>query len=86
LPVHGLPATVEEDELDEAVLEGCSPEHERHRRGGTTEAKNGGGLSSARGSSREREKRGSESWGCSSHFIGAEGASWRGGRGGNGQR
>jgi hypothetical protein len=37
----------EEDELDEAVLEGCSPEHEWQRRGGVTEAKNGGGLSSA---------------------------------------
>jgi hypothetical protein len=43
------PAKVEEDEPDEAVLEGCSPQHERRWRGGVTEAKNGGGLSSARG-------------------------------------
>jgi hypothetical protein len=42
-------AAVEEDEPDEAMPEGCSPEHERQRRGDTTDAKNGGGLSSARG-------------------------------------
>jgi hypothetical protein len=42
-------AAVEEDEPDEAMPEGCSPEHERQRRGGTTDAKNGGGLSSAQG-------------------------------------
>jgi hypothetical protein len=40
------PSVVEEDE---AVPEGCSPEHERRHRGCATEAKNGGGLSSARG-------------------------------------
>jgi hypothetical protein len=42
---------VEEDEQDEAMLEGCSPEHERRRRGsvGETEVKNGSGLSLARG-------------------------------------
>jgi hypothetical protein len=40
---------VEEDELDEAVLEGCSPEHKRWQRSGATKVKNGGGLSSARG-------------------------------------
>jgi hypothetical protein len=38
---------VEEDEPVEAMPEGCSPEHERQRRGDATEAKNGGGLSSA---------------------------------------
>jgi hypothetical protein len=38
------PAAVE-DEPDEAVLEGCSPEHEQQWRDGTMEAKNGGGLS-----------------------------------------
>jgi hypothetical protein len=43
------PATVEADELDEVVPEGCSLEHERRRRGDTTEVKNGGGLSSMRG-------------------------------------
>jgi hypothetical protein len=41
------PMVVEEDELDGAVPEGCSPEHERWRRGRAAEAKNGGGLSSA---------------------------------------
>jgi hypothetical protein len=41
--------TVEEDEPDEAVPEGCSSEHGQRRRGGVTEAKNGGGLSSSRG-------------------------------------
>jgi hypothetical protein len=40
---------VEEDEPDEAVQEGCSPEYERQRRGGATEAKNVSSLSSARG-------------------------------------
>jgi hypothetical protein len=40
------PTMVEEDE---AVPEGCSPEHERQRRGDAMEAKNGGGLSSPRG-------------------------------------
>jgi hypothetical protein len=55
LPVAGArvcwcsPAMVEEDESDEAVPEGCSPEHVRWRRGSATEAKNGGGLSSSRG-------------------------------------
>jgi hypothetical protein len=43
------PTAVEEDEPDEAVLEGYSPEHERRRRGADVEAKNGDGLSSARG-------------------------------------
>jgi hypothetical protein len=40
---------VEEDEPDEVVPEGFSPEHERWQRGGVTEAKNDGGLSSSRG-------------------------------------
>jgi hypothetical protein len=40
------PTVVEEDETDEAVPEGCSPELEWRRRGGTTEEKNGGDLSS----------------------------------------
>jgi hypothetical protein len=40
------PVVVEEDEPDEAVPEGCSTEHERQRRGGAMEVKNGGGLSS----------------------------------------
>jgi hypothetical protein len=54
-----------------------------------TEAKNGDGFSSARGrrkargSSGERGKRGGEGRGCSSPFIGAEGATGRGVRGGN---
>jgi hypothetical protein len=43
------PAVVEEDESDGVVSEGCSPKHERRRRCGATEARNGGGLSSARG-------------------------------------
>jgi hypothetical protein len=70
----------------------CSPEHERWRRGGATEAKNDGSLSSSRGprkaggSSGEREKRSSEGQGCSSPFIGAERAPGRGGRGGNDRR
>jgi hypothetical protein len=84
------PATVEEDELDEAVSERCSPEHERWRRGSMMDAKNGGGLSSARGRRKERRssgewgKRGSEGRGFSSPFIGIEGVPGRGGRGGNG--
>jgi hypothetical protein len=48
-----LLAAVEEDE---AVTEGCSLEHEQRQRGGATEEKIGGGLSSARGSSGERGK------------------------------
>jgi hypothetical protein len=44
-----LPAVAEEDKPDEAVLEGCSPKHERRRRGGVTEVKNGGDLSSTQG-------------------------------------
>jgi hypothetical protein len=40
------PAVVDEDE---AVPEGCPPEHEQQWRGGAAEAKNGGGLSSVRG-------------------------------------
>jgi hypothetical protein len=61
---------VEEDEPDEAVLEGCSPEHEGWQRGGATKAKNGDSLSSARvrrkarGSSRERGKGGGEGRGA----------------------
>jgi hypothetical protein len=43
------PSVVEEDVPDEAVPKGCSSEHERRWRGGTTEAKNGGGLSLAQG-------------------------------------
>jgi hypothetical protein len=83
------PMVVEEDE---AVPKGCSLEHEQRRRGDAMEAKNGDGLSSARGrrkargSSGERGKRGGEIQGCSSPFIGAEGALGRGGLGGNGQR
>jgi hypothetical protein len=50
------PAAVEEDELDEVVLEGCSLEHEHRRRGDAMEAKNSDGLSSARGSSGEGKK------------------------------
>jgi hypothetical protein len=70
------PAAVEEDEPDEAVPAGCSLEHERRQRADATEAKNGGGLSSARvrrkarGSSGERGKRGGEGRGFSSPFIG----------------
>jgi hypothetical protein len=41
------PAAVEEDEPDEAVPEGCSPEHVRRRRGGAMKVKNGDGFSSA---------------------------------------
>jgi hypothetical protein len=48
-------AVVEEDE---AVLEGCSPEHEQQRRGGTMEEKNGGGLSSSRGRRKMQESSG----------------------------
>jgi hypothetical protein len=60
-------AVVEEDE---PVPEGCLPEHERRQRGGATEAKNDGGLSSsqgrrkARGSSRERGKGVVRAWGA----------------------
>jgi hypothetical protein len=43
---YGSP-TVEEE--DETVPKGCSLEHKRRQRGGAMEAKNGGGLSSARG-------------------------------------
>jgi hypothetical protein len=52
------PAAVEEDELDDAVPEGCSPEHERWRRGGATEAKNGSGLRSSQGRRRREGARG----------------------------
>jgi hypothetical protein len=85
------PMAVEENEPDEAVPEGCSPEHEWRRRGDAMEVKNGSGLSSAggrrkvRGSSRERGKRGGEGRGCSSPFRGTDGALGRGGRGGNGR-
>jgi hypothetical protein len=41
------PVTEEEDEPDEAVPGRYSPEHGWWRRGGTTEARNGGGLSSS---------------------------------------
>jgi hypothetical protein len=64
------PVAVEEDEPDEAMPEGCSPGHERRRRGGAMEAKNGDGLSSARGSLGERRKGGGEGRGCLSPFIG----------------
>jgi hypothetical protein len=40
------PVVMEEDELDEVVLKGCSPKHERQRRGGAMEVKIRGGLSS----------------------------------------
>jgi hypothetical protein len=86
---EGSPVTVEEDEPDGAVPEGCSPEHERRRRGSAAEAKNGGGLSSMRGQRKargrwgEKGKRGGEGRGCSSPFIGVEGTSGRGCRGGN---
>jgi hypothetical protein len=79
------------DEPGKAVPEGCSLKHKWWRRGGATEVKDGGGLSSvrgqrkARGSSGERVKGGSEGRGCSSPFMGAEGAPGSGGRGGNGQ-
>jgi hypothetical protein len=43
------PAVVEGGEPDEAVPEGCSPEHERRRRGGAMAMKTGGGLSSLQG-------------------------------------
>jgi hypothetical protein len=42
-----------EDELDEAMPKMCSLEHGQQLRSGAMEAKNGGGLSSARGSSGE---------------------------------
>jgi hypothetical protein len=83
---------VEEDEPDEAVAEGRSSEHERWWRGGVMEAKNGGGLSSARGRIRHEgaRERGGEgavrAGGALRPFIGAEGALGRGGRGGNGRR
>jgi hypothetical protein len=56
-------ASVEEDEPDEAVLEGCSPEHDQWRRGGAMEAKNDGSLNSSRGrrgreGARERGEKG----------------------------
>jgi hypothetical protein len=44
---RGSPAALEEDKPDKVLPEGCSPEHEWWRRGGATEAKNGGGLISA---------------------------------------
>jgi hypothetical protein len=77
---------VEEDKPDEAVLERCSPEHDRRQRGGATEVKNSSSLSSAQGSSVERGKWGGEGQGCSSPFIRAEGAPGRGGRVGNRRR
>jgi hypothetical protein len=40
------PVAVERGEPDEAVLEACSPEHERRQRGGAIAKKTGGGLSS----------------------------------------
>jgi hypothetical protein len=46
-PRQCSPAAMEEDESTEAVLKGCSPEHEWQWRGGTTEAENGRGMSSA---------------------------------------
>jgi hypothetical protein len=68
---------VEEDEPDEVVPEGCSPEHERRRRG-VVRAKEG-----AKELGREG-KRGGEGRGLFQPFIGAEGASGRGGWGGKG--
>jgi hypothetical protein len=73
-------AVVEEDESDVAVPEGCSPEHERRRRGSATEEKNGGSLSSSRGRRKERGtsgekgKRGGEGRGCSSSFYRGRGS------------
>jgi hypothetical protein len=52
------PTAVEEDEPDEAVPEGCSLEQERQQRGGVMEAKNGDGLSSARGRRKARGRSG----------------------------
>jgi hypothetical protein len=51
-----LLAAGEGAELYEAVLEGCSPKHERWRRGGAMAKKTGGGLSSLQG---RRKARGS---------------------------
>jgi hypothetical protein len=45
----------EEDEQDEAVMEGCSLEHERRQRGDMTTAKSSGGSSSVRERRRARE-------------------------------
>jgi hypothetical protein len=43
------PKAAEEDKPDEAMPEGCSPEHEWWWRGRATEVKIGGSLSLARG-------------------------------------
>jgi hypothetical protein len=69
------PVVAEEDEMDEAVPEGCSPEHERRRLELGVRTKEG-----TRELGREG-KRGSEGWGFSLPFMGSEGAPGRGGRG-----
>jgi hypothetical protein len=53
-----LPAVAEEEGQDEAMLEGCSPEHEQQRGGGVATVKSSGGLSSAREQRRVRESSG----------------------------
>jgi hypothetical protein len=57
---------VGEDEEDEVVLRGCSLEHGRWQRGGATEAKSGGDLSSVweRGRARENSKESGEGAAC----------------------
>jgi hypothetical protein len=60
--------------------EGCSPEHERQRRCGAMEAKNGGGLSSSRGRSRALRSSGERGKGA----VRAGDSGWGGNGGVNG--
>jgi hypothetical protein len=91
--VHGAPGAARpgtspvaagEDEEDEAVPRGCSPEHRWWQRGGAMEAKSFGDSSSASewGRAKESLKEGEEGAACSevgcSPFIGAR-ERWGGG-------
>jgi hypothetical protein len=61
------PVVAEEDEQDEAVPKGCSPEHQRRWRGDVTMAKSDGDLISAqeRRRARERSRARGKGAGCS---------------------
>jgi hypothetical protein len=71
------PVVAGKDEKDEVVPRGCSLEHGRRQRGGATEVKSGGDLSSAweRGRARENSKERGDDAACSEvgcpPFIGA---------------
>jgi hypothetical protein len=80
---HRCSLAVAEEEEDEVMSEGCSPEHQQWQRGGAMMTKSGGGSSSmrerkrARESSRARGKGAGCYAGWSSPFIVVGGASGR---------